>query len=431
MDFKSKILQAKENFAKSSLRKKLKISAIVVGCVFAFLIVSLVGVYAFFAHRLSAGYIPIIEAPAWFYEVSVMPDVEEIPEEAVYEAHEQDPEDEEDEDDIYVAHEGYDYIFERQEINERIFSFLFIGDDARIHEDRGRSDALMIASFNRDTGEIFFTSILRDTFVPLLDEDDTWHRINHAYRAGGAGRAINVVNNAFSLDIQHYVAVRFSDVFALTDSLGGLDIVLRHDEAYVLNSIFPDYEALVAGTNLLNGRQVLAFSRMRAVDGRGDRGRVERQQQVMRALIDRVLNVNSFSDIVVLADFSLNHMTTNIPLNTILAIAYELFFTRNLQIRELRVPMDGYFMGVNHQGSTVLQIDFEENIRAVHEFIFGTSEDIRIPVERDPVPFFPQAPIPVLVPEEVDEPEGPFVNDLIQVPINEDEEQWQEEIETE
>ena len=401
-------------------KKRLKVSLIVLGSFFAFLIVSLVGTYAFIAHRLSAGYISVVEAPAWFYEPSVMPVVEEINEEVVYETQEQNfDEEEEDEDDEYVAHEGYDYIFERQEINERIFSFLFIGDDARIHEDRGRSDALMIASFNRDTGEIFFTSILRDTFVPLLDDDDTWHRINHAYRAGGAGRAINVVNNAFSLDIQHYVAVRFSDIFALTDGLGGLDIVLRHDEAYVLNSIFPDYETLVAGTNLLNGRQVLAFSRMRMVDGRGDRGRIERQQQVMRAIIERVLNVNSFNDIVVLADFSLNNMTTNIPLSTILALAYELFFTRNLQIHELRVPMDGYFIGVNHQGSTVLQMDFEANIIAVHEFIFGSSEDIRIPVARDPIPFFPQAPIPAPVEEE---PEGPFVNDLIPIIEEEDEE---------
>ena len=396
MNFKTMILETKEKFSKASLRKKMKISAIVVGSIFALLIFSIVGTYAFFSHRLSAGYIPIVEAPAIFYEVTVAPVVEEVPMEEVHKMYEEVFEEENNE---YVAHEGYDYIFEREEIDERIFSFLFIGDDARIHEDRGRSDALMIATFNRDTGEIFFTSIMRDTFVPLLDESNSWHRINHAYRAGGAGRAINVINNAFSLDIQHYVTVRFADVFVLTDNLGGLNIELRHDEVAVLNSIFPDYESLTAGTNLLNGRQVLAFSRMRMVDGRGDRGRVVRQQQVMRAIIERVLSANSFSDIIALADFSLNHMTTNIPLSTIITLAYELFMARNLQIHELRVPVDSSFRGVNHQGSSVLQMNFETNIRTVHEFIFGTSEGIRIPVVMPPQPAPPPTPTPEPEPE--------------------------------
>ena len=370
------VLRIKEKLLSFSLKRKIKIIAIAAASVLGLIAASIIGTYAFFSHRLSAGYIPVVEAPPIFFEVAVPPVVLEIPTEVFYESivQEQDFVEEHFE---YVIHEGYDYIFEQDEINERIFSFLFIGDDARIHEARGRSDALMIASFNRDTGEIFFTSIMRDTFVPLLDEQNSWHRINHAYRAGGAGRAINVVNNAFSLDIQHYVSLRFSDVFALTDSLGGLEIVLRHDEADVLNSIFPDYETLSAGTNLLNGRQVLAFSRMRAVDGRGDRGRIVRQQQVMRAVIARVLGANSFNDIIALADFSLNHMTTNIPLNTIIVLAYELFMAGNLQIHELRVPIDNSFRSVNHQGSSVLQMDFETNIKAVHEFIYGVSEEFR------------------------------------------------------
>ena len=304
------------------------------GSVFVLIVACVVGVYAFVSYRLSGGYIPVIEAP-------------------------------------YGCHEGHNYIFEREAIDERIFNFLFIGDDARVHEDRGRSDTLMIATFNRDTGEIFFTSIMRDTFVPLLDGDNSWHRINYAYRDGGAGRAINVVNNAFSLDIQHFVSVRFADVFALTDELGGLEIFLRYDEADVLNSIFPDYETLLAGTNLLNGRQVLAFSRMRMVDGRGDFGRVVRQQQVMKAVIERALRANSFSDIVALADFALGHVTTNIPLGTIITLAYELFMSGNPQIHELRVPIEGSFMNLDHNGSSVLQIDFETNTRAVHELIYG------------------------------------------------------------
>ena len=393
MRFKSWMSNAKEQLA--GINRKVKVLAIVSGSVFMLLMAGMVGTYAFFSHRLSAGYIPVVEAPASFYEVLEVPDLVEIPYDEVYETDWQDFEVEARLVEP-VAPRRDDYIFERAEIDERIFSFLFIGDDARIHEPRGRSDALLVASFNRDTGEIFLTSILRDTLVPLLDDNNSWDGINHAYFLGGAGRAINVINNALSLDIQHYVALRFSDIFELTDRLGGLVITLRQDEADVLNSIFPDYVTLSEGTHLLNGRQVLAFSRMRRVDGRGDFGRVERQQQVLRSVLNRLLDVNSFGDIMTLADFSLNHVTTNIPLSTILTLAFELFTTDNVRLHTMRVPIDGSFARGSINGAALISMNFETNIRAVHEFVFGTSVGVRIPVFERPAPLEELDPEPGL-----------------------------------
>ena len=364
------------------------------------LVVSIAGTYAFLSHRLSGGFIPIVQAPANFAEVFILPVVEEIPArvipvlEAAFVAPEiyanpnrlaSPPMEAADElEEEYVPHEGYDYIYLRHELDTNVINILFIGDDARIHERemglRGRSDALMVASLNRENGHVFFTSIMRDTLVPLLDEADSWHRINHAYRAGGAGRSINVVNNALSLDIQHYVAVNFDDVFVLADRLGGLYIDLRLDEAFWLSSIFVDCEPLVEGLNLLNGPQVLAYSRMRAVDDMGDRGRLLRQQQVMRAVVSRVLNVDGFGDFVTLLNFSLNNLTTNMDVGLILSLAMDVFLNReDFRIHVMQVPVDDSFRGVLHLGSSVVQMDFEKNIRAVHEFIYGCSENVFIP----------------------------------------------------
>ena len=370
--------------SRKSKKSKTKTVAAAVFLMLVLLVASIGGTYAFLSHRLSRGFIPVVQAPARQSQVFVLPVVEELPAVAdpifanpsgnPY----MEPEDE------YVPHEGYDYIFEQIELDQNIINILFIGDDARIHEresgTRGRSDALMVASLNRNTGHIFFTSIMRDTLVPLLDEADSWHRINHAYRAGGAGRSINVVNNALSLDIQHYVAVNFDDVFVLADRLGGLYIYLRQDEAFWLSRIFDGHEPLHEGLNLLDGPQVLAFSRMRDVDHLGDRGRLLRQQQVMRAVVHRILNVESFGDIVALLNFALNNLTTNLDVGLILSLAMDVFLNRDdFRIFEMQVPVDGSFRGVRHQGSSVVQMDFEKNIRAVHEFLYGCSENVFIP----------------------------------------------------
>ena len=379
------LCEVKKISSEQKKNKSKKICAVFLLMLFLFA-ASIGGTYTFLSHRLSRGFIPVVQAPMRLAGVFVMPVVEELAVVNPYPLNTENPTDDltRDWEDEYVAHEGYDYIFERVEINHNVINILFIGDDARIHERelgvRGRSDALMVASLNRDTGHVFFTSIMRDTLVPLLDEADSWHRINHAYRAGGAGRSINVVNNAFSLDIQHYVAVNFDDVFVLADRLGGLYIHLRQDEAAWLSRIFSDDEPLHEGLNLLMGPQVLAFSRMRAVDNMGDRGRLLRQQQVMRAVVTRILSVEGFGDIVTLLNFALGNLTTNLDVGLILSLAMDVFMNRNdFRIFELQVPVEGSFTGVRHLGSSVVQMDFEKNIRAVHEFLYGCSENVFIP----------------------------------------------------
>ena len=156
--------------------------------------------------------------------------------------------------DVMAALMHNDYIYEREEISDRIINILFLGDDARIHQSRGRSDTIILISYNRDTRIISLTSFMRDTLVPISLTSSYWNRINTMYAIGGPGRTINLINNLFSLDIQRYAVVRFSGVFALVDALDGLEINLTEREAVVLNRIFPDYDPVAEGDNLLDGR---------------------------------------------------------------------------------------------------------------------------------------------------------------------------------
>jgi len=277
------------------------------------------------------------------------------------------------------AAEEADEIFERVEITDRIYNILLIGDDARINEPRARSDTLILISFNRDKRTIHLTSFMRDMFVPTNMSGGSWNRINSIYRSGGPGRVINVLNYLFSMDTQRYAIVRFASVFALVDQLNGLEINLNAAEARVINRIFPEYGTVSEGPNLLNGRQVLAYARMRNVDAYGDINRTMRQRYVLKVALDKVLESKNINDIIALAGFALDNVETNVPLDEIITIGYELFSGARPAVEEIRLPVDNSYRFARYNGASVIPFDFRKNITALHEFIYGSAAGVRVP----------------------------------------------------
>ena len=296
-----------------------------------------------------------------------------------------------------------DDIYLREGTNDRIYNVLFIGDDARIDQDRGRSDTLILISFNRDTRVINLTSFMRDILVPNSLDSNYWNRINFLYSIGGPGRTINLINSIFSLNIQRYAVVRFSGVFALVDALGGLDLYLAEDEASLLNRIFPDFDPVSEGNNTLNGRQVLAYSRMRILDN--DLIRTQRQRNVLISILYQILDTRNIGEVFTIANFTLDHVETNVSLTEVIPLGMELFAGSRPRVEELRIPIDDTFNhGIFHE-AYIITIDFEENIRALHEFIYGSADNVDIPVftlpEMDRIEAEPEE-------EQEDEPEGGF-----------------------
>ncbi|MCL2164804.1 MAG: LCP family protein [Oscillospiraceae bacterium] len=266
-------------------------------------------------------------------------------------------------------------IYHRVEINDRIYSVLFMGDDARINQPRQRSDSIILISYNRDTHTVHLTSFMRDTLVPNSLTGGSWNRINRPYADGGPGKAINIMNYLFSLDIQRYVIINFSGVFELVDRLGGLDIELTGTEAKVISNIFPEYGKVTEGFNHLNGRQTLAYARMRKIDS--DLYRTARQRNVLKTALLKVLETNNIDGFIALMNFALEYVETNIPLDEIITMGYEVFSQGKPEIAEFRVPIDNSYRHASYYGASVLVMDFPTNIRALHQFLFGNTDNVK------------------------------------------------------
>ena len=153
-----------------------------------------------------------------------------------------------------------------------------------------RSDTMLLLRF--EGGEAKMMSIPRDLYVPIAETDGS-SKINAAYN-GGPRRLVLTVEQALGIPIHHYMEVDFVSFARLVDSLGGITIDFEHP-AFDLNSGLDISEA---GPNHLDGPQALAFVRARhlveVIDGEeqpdptADLGRVQRQQQFLKAVFSEL-----------------------------------------------------------------------------------------------------------------------------------------------
>jgi polyisoprenyl-teichoic acid--peptidoglycan teichoic acid transferase len=92
------------------------------------------------------------------------------------------------------------------------------------------------------------------------------------------------------LKLDHYVLIDFNGFQDLVDSVGGVTIDVP--EGFVAT----DGTEFVAGEQKFSGKQALSYARWRG-GADGDFGRIQRQQQIIRALIKRATSLDVLASI--------------------------------------------------------------------------------------------------------------------------------------
>jgi len=153
-----------------------------------------------------------------------------------------------------------------------------------------RSDVNMLVTVNPETNQILFTSIPRDYYVKLHGINTTYKdKLTHA-GIHGIDISVKTVEDLLDTDINYYAKVNFTSLVSLVDELGGIEV--DNDEAfrayYIEDKVVNYY--FKKGKNKLNGKQALAYSRERKSLATGDIARTKHQQQVLEAIINKVLS---------------------------------------------------------------------------------------------------------------------------------------------
>jgi len=162
--------------------------------------------------------------------------------------------------------------------NELLFLVLGLDSDdfSGATTEQNRTDTMILAKVNFETGKIDMLSIPRDSRVMVNGKLD---KINHAHHYGGLKMAMKTTRDFLNLDIDYYVRVNFFSVKDIVDVLGGIEV-----DVPVQVDVAEDNIHLKPGKQILNGKQALQFARFRAGYTEGDLGRVKSQQLIIKAL---------------------------------------------------------------------------------------------------------------------------------------------------
>ena len=153
-----------------------------------------------------------------------------------------------------------------------------------------RTDTIMLIHID-DSGKPTLVSLPRDSYITIpahiandgSSVEDRKNKINTAYGKGGAPLVVETVERNTGLHIDHYMEVGFKGIRDITDAVGGVNMCVPADVTDENSGL-----SLLAGCQELDGRNALAYVRMRYADPKGDLGRVERQQQFLSSVMKKV-----------------------------------------------------------------------------------------------------------------------------------------------
>lgn len=182
-------------------------------------------------------------------------------------------------------------------------ALLFLGVDER-QGDRGRADSIIVAAINPHEKSVIMTNIPRDTLVDIPGRARR-DKINHSYAYGGMELTRKTVEQFLHIPIDGTVKVNMQGLKAIVDELGGIEV----DVPFSFQFDGYDFEK---GRMHLNGEQALAFARMRKNDPSGDFGRIQRQQELIRAIIQKGTTLHSLTNLTDILQQLGNNIKTDI-----------------------------------------------------------------------------------------------------------------------
>ncbi|NMM63683.1 LCP family protein [Clostridium sp. P21] len=258
-----------------------------------------------------------------------------------------------------------------------IINIALFGIDRRHKDEASRSDALMVLTLDKKHKKIKISSIMRDSYVNIDGYGMT--KVNHAYAHGGATLAIKTLNKNFDLNIKDYVTVDFFGFEKIIDSVGGVDINITPEELkYMTEDIGENFEnepiSIVTSSGLqkVNGREALAYTRIRNTDG-GDFERTQRQRTVLIDVLSKIKKTPPIGIPKIVSEL-LPYTETSMSNTEILKMITSMYTLGIKDIDQQRFPLDSYCNGKMIAGVWYLIFDLDATKNQMHKYIF---EDIK------------------------------------------------------
>ncbi|ADE56973.1 MULTISPECIES: LCP family protein [Aminobacterium] len=173
-----------------------------------------------------------------------------------------------------------------------------------------RSDTIGLATIDIDDKIVRFMSLPRDTRVQIPGHG--WQKLNHAYAYGGTDLLRQTIINYLGLPINYHVLVNYESFPKIVDMIGGVEINVEK-RLYYQDKAGKLFINIPKGLRQMNGKTALEYVRFRN-DALGDIGRVQRQQQFIKAVMKKVQSPEMLPKLPDFAKEILNLVNTNMTM---------------------------------------------------------------------------------------------------------------------
>ncbi|MGR5869002.1 LCP family protein [Bacillus pacificus] len=187
-----------------------------------------------------------------------------------------------------------------------------------------RTDALLLATFNKDSKTVKLLSIPRDTYtyIPVEKKKD---KITHAHaygstkngKDGGPQASIDAVEKLLNVPVDYFVKFNFKSFMKIVDDLGGIEVDVPVEFTEQDSNDNADAIHLKKGVQKLNSEEALALARTRHIDSDAMRG--QRQQLVIEAILKKLTSVGSVTKVGNIIDDINGQFVTNLTFDDMLS----------------------------------------------------------------------------------------------------------------
>lgn len=273
----------------------------------------------------------------------------------------------------------------QKEEESNIVNIAVLGIDRDGDGSNGRSDAIKVISLDMNNKKVKMTSFQRDTLIYIPDPENDFDKLNHAYWYGKAPLTLKTLNYNFDLDITRYVAFNFDAIEYIIDMIDGIELDVHENELKVTNDYIKGLNSASSndvdapyltkgGLQKLSGRQSMAYMRNRYVGD--DFDRMNRQNKVMEAMIDKVMN-QSYTELLGLLDACLPYVETNLTMNEMINFGTKVLTFDLKNIEQTQIPAsDNKNKTVSYKGYSPLYVmnSYQDLVREVHAFIYNDTD---------------------------------------------------------
>lgn len=188
--------------------------------------------------------------------------------------------------------------------------------------DDGRSDALILASFNPISLRLTLTSVPRDSYVPIACYVGGAKDKINAARSVSRDCMIDTVENLLDVEVDFFFESNFKGIVDIVDALGGITInsPVEFDAQNSDEERGHFTEHIYKGEQRVDGEGALAFARERHAFASGDFQRQQNQQQVIQAILMEAMRMNDLSTMMNVLDAAGKNVTTNLSVDQLVGL---------------------------------------------------------------------------------------------------------------